>query len=192
MNCELKSLSNPLKILLTDIAAKETFYYDGFYSLELADLFREIHTFEEKDYLKKLFLEGTAYRILVLQILQYQDDLNNEGTVIRKAELKQLEKAVKLINERISDLPTIEEIGLEVGLNPKKLQKGFQELVGSSVNTYVQKRRLETAKTLLTNTDKPLAEISDIIGYKSSGYLTKVFKVDYGMSPSEFRKRNLD
>ena len=192
MNCELKSLSNSLKILLTDIAAKETFYYDGFYSLELADLFREIHTFEEKDYLKKLFLEGTAYRILVLQILQYQDDLNNEGTVIRKAELKQLETAVELINERISDLPTIEEIGLEVGLNPKKLQKGFQELVGSSVNTYVKKKRLETAKTLLTNTDKPLAEISDIIGYKSSGYLTKVFKVEYGLSPSEFRKRNLD
>lgn len=189
MNCELKSLSDPLKSLLMDVKATKTFYYDGFYSLELADLFREVHTFEEKDYLKKLYLEGTAYRILTLQILQYQDDLKKEGTVIRQAELKQLEKAVQLINERIADLPNIDEIGLEVGLNPKKLQKGFQELVGTSVNSYIQKRRLEIAKTLLVNTDKSLAEISDTIGYKSKSYLTKVFKIEYGMNPSDFRKR---
>lgn len=189
MDCELKSLSDPLKSLLMDVKATKTFYYDGFYSLELADLFREVHTFEEKDYLKKLFLEGTAYRILTLQILQYKDDLKSDGTVIRQSELKQLEKAVKLINERISDLPTIDKIGIEVGLNPKKLQKGFQELVGTSVNSYIQKRRLEIAKTLLINTDKSLSEISDTIGYKSKSYLTKVFKLEYGMNPSEFRKK---
>jgi len=190
MDCELKSLSEPLKSLLMDIEASKTFYYDGFYSLELADLFREVHTFEEKDYLKKLFLEGTAYRILTFQILQYQDDLRKEGTVIRQADIKQLEKAVDFINQNISELPTIDEIGVEVGLNPKKLQKGFQELVGASVNSYIQKRRLEIAKTLLVNTDQSLAEISDAIGYKSKSYLTKVFKIEYNMNPSEFRKRN--
>jgi len=192
MSCELKSLSKPLKDLLSDIKAKKTFYYDGFYSLELADLFRELYHFEEKDYIKKIFLEGMAYQILTFQILQFQDDLKKEGkkTIFREAEMKQLEKAIQIIDERISDLPTIDEIGSEVGLNPKKLQKGFQELVGSSVNSYIQKRRLDMAKTLLVTTDYSLSEICDTIGYKSKSYLTKVFKQEYGMNPSSFRNSN--
>lgn len=188
MDCELNSLSIPMINLLTDDKANNVFYYDGFYSLKLANLFREIHTFQHNYYIQKLFLEGTAFRILTLQIMQFEDDLNSKGTILRRVELKQLDKAIKIINERISDLPGINDIGLEVGLNSKKLQRGFQELVGTSVNSYIQLRRLEMAQTLLNNTDKTLAEISDIVGYKSKSYFSKVFKVAYGINPSAFRK----
>ncbi|QLG46482.1 helix-turn-helix domain-containing protein [Costertonia aggregata] len=192
MDCELKSLSEPLKGLLTDIEAEKMFFYDGYYSLELADLFRELNSFKKEDYLKKLFLEGMAYKVLSLQILQYQDDLKKDGkrSLLRQSELKQLQKAVAIIEERLSELPTIDKIASEVGLHPKKLQKGFQELFGSSVNTFIQNKRMEMAKTLLVNTNLSLAEISNAIGYKSTSYLTKVFSTAYGINPSSFRAKN--
>ena len=72
LSCELKNVSSPLKNLLMDIKAKDTFYHDGFYSLELADLFNEWNFFEEKHFIKKLYLEGLAYKILTLQIRQFE------------------------------------------------------------------------------------------------------------------------
>lgn len=193
MSCELKSLSTPIKALLEDIKAQNTFYYDGYYSLQLADLFREFHKFEDRDYIKKLYMEGLAYKILTLQIIQYQDDLKREGlkTILRQAEVKKIEKAISLIESEIGNLPTIEVIAAEVGLNPKKLQKGFRDIIGSSVNSYIQKRRLEMAKTLMLNTELSLSEISATIGYRNKSYLSKVFKIEYGMSPSEFRSKNV-
>jgi len=176
--------------MLNDITAKKTFYHDGFYSLELSRIIDEWDKYPEGDWLKSLHLEGLAYRILVLQITQFQDDLKSEGkkTMLRKSELNQMLKAIHIIEERLEDLPTISEIASEVGLNDNKLQQGFKELFGKTVNLYIREKRLESARTLLINTDQTLSTIASTIGYKSPSYLSKMFRDEYGVKPSEFRR----
>lgn len=189
ISCEPSSIAQSWRDMLNDVTARKTFYHEGFYSLRLSELFEEWDVYNSTDFLMKLYLEGLAYKILVLQITQFQDDRKSEGqkSLLRKSELKQLMKAVKIVEDRLEDLPTIAEIALEVGLNVNKLQQGFREIYAKTVNRYIREKRLETAKTLLLNTDETLSCIASMIGYKSQSYLSKMFREKYGILPSEFR-----
>lgn len=190
ISCEPSTIAKSWRDMLNDVTASKTFYHDGFYSLRLSELFDEWDLYDSTDFLKKLYLEGLAYKIMVLQITQFQDDLKSEGkkTLLRKSELNQMLKAVKIIDVRLEDLPTIHDIAAEVGLNANKLQQGFREIYGKTVNMYIREKRLETAKTLLLNTDETLNAIASTVGYKSQSYLSKMFKETYGVLPSEFRR----
>ena len=190
ISCEPNSIAKSWRDMLNDVTAIRTFYHEGFYSLRLSSIFEQWDYYEDRDWLKKLHLEGLAYKILVLQIKQFQDDIKSEGnkTVLRKSELNQMLKAVKIIENRLEGLPTIDEIASEVGLNANKLQQGFREVFGKTVNLYIREKRLETARTLLLNTDLTLIAIASTVGYRSQSYLSKMFRETYGVQPSEFRR----
>ncbi|MDP2687462.1 MAG: AraC family transcriptional regulator [Aequorivita sp.] len=191
MSCEIKSLDQELEKLFKDIKANDTFYYNGNYSLGIADILTEMLEFPAENFTRKLFLEGMAYQILTHQILQYQDDKNEEGnrTLLRSSELKQINHISSLIESNISDVPTVENLAREAGLNVNKLQEGFKKLYGTTVNNYLQKKRLDAAYNLLTKTDLSISEIVNAIGLSSKSYFSKIFKEKYTISPSEFRKK---
>lgn len=190
ISCEPVNIDKAWREMLDDVTAKKTFYHEGFYSLELSKIVDDWDFYPDGEWLKTLHLESIALKILVLQITQFQDDLKNEGkrTMLRKVELKQMLKAIKLIEDQLDDLPTIIDIAAEVGLNENKLQQGFRDLFGKTANTFIQERRLESARTLLVNTDETLSNITVMVGYKSQSYLSKLFRQTYGIRPSEFRQ----
>ena len=192
MECDIKSLDDELEQLFKDIKANGAFYHSGNYSLNIADILTQMVDFTDENFTRKLFLEGMAYQILTHQILQYQDDKKEEGsrTLIRSTELKQINHISSLIESNISDVPTVENLAREAGLNINKLQEGFKKLYGTTVNNYVQKTRLDAAYNLLTKTDLNISEIVNAIGLSSKSYFSKIFKEKYNISPSEFRKKH--
>ena len=60
----------------------------------------------------------------------------------------------------------------------------------TTVNGYIQHRRMLHAKTLLNDTDFNISEIVEKLGLSSKSYFSKIFKETYGISPSEFRQNN--
>lgn len=191
--CELQFLNKPLKNLFSDVGASKEFYYDGFYSLQLADSFAEMDAFDESDFLRKLFLEGKAYQLLTRQIIEYQDDLKDENkrSVLKTADVRLIEEAASLLRKKMAKGQTIKSLSKQVGLNPNKLQKGFQSFYGVTVNQYLHDIRLEHAKKLLLNTDYSMAQIVDAVGLSSNSYFSKIFKEKYGVQPSQFRSKYL-
>lgn len=192
IDCEMKSLNPELQELFLDVNAGNSFYYEGYYSLEFAVLFREMEHYREMDFARRLFFEAKAYEILTKQISQFEDDLQNEGSrsLLRKNEILVIEKAAIIIQSNVADIGTIEDLAREVGLNVNKLQSGFQALYNCTVHDFIQKTRLENAMSLLRNTSYSLGEISDRIGITSKSYFSKLFKDHYNITPSEFRKKN--
>lgn len=189
ISCEPVNIDSTWRNMLNDVTAKKTFYHDGFYSLELSKIIEDWDFYPNGEWLKIIHLESMALKILVLQITQFQDDLKSDGkkTMLRKAELKQMLKAIKLVEDHLDDLPTIMDIAAEVGLNENKLQQGFKDLFGKTANTFIQEKRLENVRTLLINTDETISNITAMVGYKSQSYLSKLFRETYGILPSEFR-----
>ncbi|MAZ71740.1 MAG: AraC family transcriptional regulator [Flavobacteriaceae bacterium] len=192
VNCELRSLSPELKRLFTDSMALNEFYHSGYYSLQIADLFKKIEDFKNNDFIRRVFLEGQAYNVLTHQIVQYHDDTSEENgsSVLRSYEILQIKKAAKLIDNDLANLDSIEKIAEEIGLNINKLQLGFKHLYQTTVNGYVQKKRMILARNLLNNTDYNISEIVEKIGLSSKSYFSKIFKETYGISPSAFKKGN--
>lgn len=64
----------------------------------------------------------------------------------------------------------------------------FKQKTGTSFHQYVIKKRLECAKNLIINTDKSLTEIAEFCGYENYYQFNAIFKKNYGVSPSFFRK----
>lgn len=191
IQCDLITFDESLQRLFNDENAEKLFYHEGYYSLRMADLFHRIQKFKEKNVLKKLYLEGIAYQMLTEQIVQYEDDINEGKTkkVLRQAEVEQVELAVQFIKDNLSHLSGIDEIAATVGLNKNKLQEGFQLLYNCSVNQYIHSTRLNLIKDLILNTDYNLSEIVYLVGLSSKSYLSKIFKDEYGTSPSAYRKQ---
>ena len=185
-NCEIKNISDDLSFLFQDKKATKEFYYHGKYCLEMADLFDDLQKKTNSDLSQKLVWNGGALQLLNLQILQYQD--KEIDIVLRKIELKQVIKAVSIINKNILDFTTVPQLAREVGLTALKLQEGFKYLYNTTVNEYVIERRLDLAKTLLEKSDHNISEIVDLIGLSSRSYFSRIFKNKYNISPSAFLK----
>lgn len=190
MNCELSTLNKSMQDVFRDTGAKKMFYYHGNYSLKLADLFLEIDNTGKKDFIERIFMEGVAFRMLLLQILQYTDDLKDpeNKTILRKFELELVKKASEIIQNEISEYKGVAHLSLLVGLNTNKLQNGFKILFDKTINCYVQDRRLDIAINLLKSSEYTISEIVYMIGLSSKSYFSKIFKDKYGISPSYSRK----
>ena len=190
INCELRSLPQALQNLFEDTSALSNFYYKGKYSFKIGELFEDMEDFDKDPFLNRFYLNGKSLEILIHQIIQYIDDLDpdKKRSVLRRSEMKQIEKASKFIQEHIEESLTIEHICDHVGLNKKKLQQGFRILYRMSVNAYMQKVRLDIIVHLLKSTDLSISEIAYRVGINSMSYLSKIFKNKYNLTPKEFRK----
>lgn len=83
---------------------------------------------------------------------------------------------------------SLEDLGNQFNLNPFYLQKQFKRYVGQSPTEYMIYLRITHAKELLRNTNKSIGEIANEIGIQNLGYFTRLFKMQEGMTPHEYRK----
>lgn len=73
-------------------------------------------------------------------------------------------------------------------LNGKYLSKLFKEEFGEKFVDFLIGLRMAAAKSALENSDWPIVEISERVGYTSANSFTRVFRKVYGISPGEYRK----
>ena len=57
-----------------------------------------------------------------------------------------------------------------------------------SAGQYLQRKKLEYAKKLLTCTDKPLETVAEALGYSDYPHFSAFFKKNAGLSPGRYRK----
>lgn len=66
----------------------------------------------------------------------------------------------------------------------------FREKTGKSPNKYIIDLRIFLAQDLLANSDKPIKEISEKVGYLDPYFFSALFKKHVGVSPKTYRKNN--
>ena len=87
---------------------------------------------------------------------------------------------------------SLDELAQQVNLNPSYLSSLFKKEVGTTFLQYLNNIRLENACALLKNSPNISIEvISAQVGYRTPSYFYKVFREKYGMSPNQWRKKNV-
>ncbi len=73
-------------------------------------------------------------------------------------------------------------------VSPSQLNRKLNGIVGQSAVSYILKVKLNTAKKMLQNTLDPITDISSACGFNDASYFSRVFKKEFGVTPSQFQK----
>lgn len=76
-----------------------------------------------------------------------------------------------------------------MGLSPNYLNAVIKERLGSSAESYIQRRVVLEAERLLLNTDLSVSEIAYELGFTDKSHFGKYFKKVRGTTPNQFRLR---
>ena len=70
------------------------------------------------------------------------------------------------------------------------VERVFREKLGTTVQRKIAEARIETAKRLLAETARPLADIAHASGFTSAGYFSRSFAAATGLAPTAWRESN--
>lgn len=79
------------------------------------------------------------------------------------------------------------ELAERLGVSTSTLARRFREATGTTIAGYVARRRSERAARLLTTTSQSVRDIAVFVGYEDANYFVKVFRGEYGMTPTAYR-----
>jgi LacI family transcriptional regulator len=115
-----------------------------------------------------------------------------ESTDYRVVEDPIVAAALRYISERLAEPLTVSGIAYKLNLSPRLLQQRFAEKLGVAVSNEIRRLRLEKAKRLLTEPERPITSIPQSVGFNSANAMNKIFVRELGMTPSAYRKQILD
>lgn len=78
---------------------------------------------------------------------------------------------------------SVKQISENVVLDASYIRKIFNKYMKCTITDYILSVRMEHARRLLEQGNISITEVSSLVGYKDSGYFSKVFKKYYGISP---------
>ena len=84
----------------------------------------------------------------------------------------------------------IQDVARQIHRSPSYVMKLFKDELGINVGAFITRCKLEEAKSLLSYSNKSLAEISSYLCFSSQPYFQNVFKKKYGITPMQYRKEN--
>ncbi|WP_068115916.1 GlxA family transcriptional regulator [Tropicimonas marinistellae] len=97
-------------------------------------------------------------------------------------------RAQQILEKGIQTRLPVPDLAALVGLSPRSLQRRFTDATGLSLTTYMQKQRIEQAKSLLADSNDSVAKISAAVGYGDVPAFHRVFLNHVGITPAGFRK----
>ncbi len=102
-----------------------------------------------------------------------------------------IDKAVAVVEEHLgSDAFTSKQFAREMTVSQTSLYNKLKAITGQSISEFVLSIRLNrTAKALIEEPAATIAEIAYRLGFCDPKYFTKCFKAQFGVTPTEYRKR---
>lgn len=149
-------------------------YYIDRISAHYAGLIEHMTEQEEKQLNEAMVKDYCAY------VRRYS--LKNYSPLIRKV--------INQINlEMCSDL-SLKALAALCHVSPSYLSTLFKQEIGTTLTEFVNTQRMGRAAELLVSDERSISAIAEQVGILDVNYFTKMFKANYGLTPSQYRKKH--
>ena len=82
----------------------------------------------------------------------------------------------------------LDDVAAAVYLSPNYFSSLFKKITGYTFSNYLIKKRIESAKELLGETNIPIKKIVYHVGFEDYNYFNRTFRKIEGVPPAQFRK----
>ena len=99
-----------------------------------------------------------------------------------------LERLTLFVDENIDQSSlTSNTLAREFHFSQRHVNLKVKTTTGVDTTHFIRSRRIAQACHLLTHTDLPISRIAEECGISSANYFSRIFKMEIGMTPFEYR-----
>lgn len=118
------------------------------------------------------------YAVIRHYALLVQEGRNKDNSLL-------VARAIQYIRQHLYEKCRVDSVAKAVGVHPDYLSARFKTELGESLSVYIRRKKMEEAKKLLQDTNHTISEISELLGYCSVSYFSKVYRQVYAYPPKE-------
>ena len=136
-----------------------------------------------------MYLESKAIELLAL-LIEEEADIHQDKAQADLASLDnrdRIQYAQEILMNNLTNPPSLMELALQVGMCDYNLNRGFKEVLNTTVFGYLRDRRMERAQQFLLDGQLKVATVAHAVGYNSPTSFNAAFKQKYGMSPKAYQ-----
>lgn len=113
----------------------------------------------------------------------------NENRTHNDENLKFLQKVVDIIHSELNN-PEFSATFLadKMAISTSQLSRKLNQTTGFSTTSYILQVKLSKAKKMLHDSSVSLSEVADSCGFYDLSYFSRVFKKEFGITPSQYQK----
>lgn len=138
------------------------------------------------DRMQVLSLNVEDMRFYMQELLHRAIELSDQ--VMESQSRKLIKRAIIYIEENyMKDSISLNEVSGAVEVSANYFSTVFRQEMGMTFTEYVTKKRMDKAKQLLRQTERPSGDIAAEVGFKDPHYFSYVFKKTQGCTPREYR-----
>lgn len=120
---------------------------------------------------------------------QYED---NRDTTADKTKLREDFQKVclirQLVEQYLSDEKLEQRIELQMKMDCSALSSLVEQVLGSSLQTYIVQERMRNAQRMLLESSASITSIAKAVGYASALSFTSEFRQQFKVAPTVFRR----
>ncbi|MBA4493441.1 helix-turn-helix transcriptional regulator [Paenactinomyces guangxiensis] len=177
----------------SDTSVPTLHFYSDFYTIHLPKWQHLPNTeelFVKMDYLLHSttkqrsisFWETQQSFLQILQMLEFRRNYHDSGV--------QLAEQVEIYLKKHYRNPiTNQELSRHFHVHENYLARCMKKAFQCTPLKYLSMYRLHQARSLLLKTDSPVSQIADETGFSNLKYFSTCFKKEFGLSPSQYRKK---
>jgi AraC-like DNA-binding protein len=99
-------------------------------------------------------------------------------------------KAMAYIHEHYTEQLSREALARHVNASDGHLARCFRQETGITPMAYLNRYRVNQAKTILVNTDQSITAVAMAVGFSDNNYFSRVFRQEAGCSPLVYRREH--
>jgi len=156
-------------------------------TVPLKDIVENIIHCPYTDELRRFFIELKMKEFLFLAMMPIEQGLT-PAIWLTKRSIELIHESKRMLENNFDHHITIASLAKQLGINEFKLKAGFKKVFGISMFDYLIQTKMQKAKKILLETDKPIKEIAHLTGYASKQSFLNAFKKYFRSTPGSFRK----
>jgi AraC-like DNA-binding protein len=122
--------------------------------------------------------------LLLIDVARLAGDVVGD---LRRSGEPLLAEVFTVIDRHLGEPLSLRDVAHELGMTPGHLTTVVRRRTGRTVQEWIIERRMAEARSMLSDTELPVAEIARRVGMSDPGYFSRLFRRTHGASPREWR-----